>query len=879
MREPKSWRDRGLLEDEPFLSAFKARQLAAPPTRRGAGPTDEDDDARNNAIVNEIVEMKLVSLFIPFTFYKHFHRPQFDSVQAWLDFAFKPHYDFLNVWRKVKVEDPGMICLFVRFYWALSHSFSDATKILHAARKERGWTYFVDNNDTLDFTADLTKQVHPDQTSQIGDNAFQSLSKNVPCDIEFQKNLNPKEDMPDCPEREEKSSSQTCPPSLDPTSLSVTFQNEFDPSSTLPLPPDSRNTTAICDLPKKKRKGRQMSRDEHRKFNEATSDTNMLCNVSQTGNGVNDEKAKAQPSQSEDISVKADVVSNAALCAQPPLEKELGGISRGLKFNKNLSAKEVVPDCPEREGKDSSQTYPPSLDPTSLSVTPQNGPDPSSTLPIPPDSLNTTAICDLPKKKRKGRQMSPDRPRKKHRKVNKVSSDTNKLRNVPQTRSDVIDEKAKAQPSQSEDISDKVDDVSNSALCAQPPLKKVPGKIPRGLKFNKNLSTKKVVPDCPEREAKDSSQTCPPSLDPTSLSVTREIIEFHPSTLSLPPDSQNTSDLPKPRKRQTSPDTPHKKHRGISEATLDASELGGNNNLEPPPKICHIVRKKEKLSIVCKPVASSRSELTRTELDETVLSSPSNASVPKIHDPQRGVEAHPAQGKQKSRSTSQATKKTSVLAPQPNDSTCQPKQYETTSNPKKRRASNSEGHQRKRHEVPVDQEDSVPTIDQPKLVKKRGRPPNVKKGQEGSASLTVQPIPRKKMDRPPKSEVQLNTATVAPFLGHNVDTTRETPLTSFFHFPPAQAPHAVSGLQETVEGFLRHDHVPRSILDGGIKEEINPSENWVRTQEHVLVEDFILDCEAPAATQIEDRPTDIFPTQKPPLSVNPPIWAQVCDNT
>jgi hypothetical protein len=48
--------------------------------------------------------------------------------------------------------------------------------------------------------------------------------------------------------------------------------------------------------------------------------------------------------------------------------------------------------------------------------------------------------------------------------------------------------------------------------------------------------------------------------------------------------------------------------------------------------------------------------------------------VPKIHDPQRDVEAHPAQGKQKSRSNSRASTR-------PKDATCQPKQYETTNNP------------------------------------------------------------------------------------------------------------------------------------------------------------------------------------------------------
>ena len=72
MREPQTWYDKSLLEDEPFLSAFKARQLAAPPTRRSAGLAGEDDDARNSAIAKEILGMNLVSLFIPSTFYINF---------------------------------------------------------------------------------------------------------------------------------------------------------------------------------------------------------------------------------------------------------------------------------------------------------------------------------------------------------------------------------------------------------------------------------------------------------------------------------------------------------------------------------------------------------------------------------------------------------------------------------------------------------------------------------------------------------------------------------------------------------------------------------------------------------------------------------------
>ena len=72
MREPQSWFDKVLLEDEPFLSAFKARQIAGPPTRRCTGQDDDaDDDARRNAIVaKEIEGRNLVCLSVPYTYHK-----------------------------------------------------------------------------------------------------------------------------------------------------------------------------------------------------------------------------------------------------------------------------------------------------------------------------------------------------------------------------------------------------------------------------------------------------------------------------------------------------------------------------------------------------------------------------------------------------------------------------------------------------------------------------------------------------------------------------------------------------------------------------------------------------------------------------------------
>ena len=66
MREPKTWYDQDLLEDEPFLSAFKAPQIADPPACQCTEKVDDGD--RNDIIVREIEkDRKLVS----FPFHTH----------------------------------------------------------------------------------------------------------------------------------------------------------------------------------------------------------------------------------------------------------------------------------------------------------------------------------------------------------------------------------------------------------------------------------------------------------------------------------------------------------------------------------------------------------------------------------------------------------------------------------------------------------------------------------------------------------------------------------------------------------------------------------------------------------------------------------------
>lgn len=79
MRNPQTWFDKSLLEDEPFLSAFKERQLAAPPTPQIAGSAsageDHDDNTRNfmfAIIAKDLMDMKLVSLVIPYTLKSNF---------------------------------------------------------------------------------------------------------------------------------------------------------------------------------------------------------------------------------------------------------------------------------------------------------------------------------------------------------------------------------------------------------------------------------------------------------------------------------------------------------------------------------------------------------------------------------------------------------------------------------------------------------------------------------------------------------------------------------------------------------------------------------------------------------------------------------------
>lgn len=484
-----------------------------------------------------------------------------------------------------------------------------------------------------------------------------------------------------------------------------------------------------------------------------------------------------------------------------------------------------------------------------------------------------------------------------------------------QIRNDVIDEKTKAQPSQHEDISGKVDHVSNSAFRGQSLQKKVLGSLPTGLKFNK---VKKDVSGCPGREEKRFSPTYPPSLDLTSLSETRDPcrIELNSLTLLSPSDLQNTTavcDLPKTRKRRQPTSRyafPEKSKQGplhINGVAADKKAIDHTNrscNVPDDPTSNQILDKMNRrdrsaglhFSRISKPetktddspegqgtsVPQTHQLVSRSLSDHchtSTICDPSNSRKRRssnLNALERENHAVPSQEvsvgrlEQAITTSHRETKRRKVVQEEimadplkvepPNEFTIQggthpttgfpavdkslsqPMQDKMTSNPKRGRASSF---QHKRQEVPVDrdQEDSVPKTAHPNPVKKRrDRPTEVKEfEQEGSTTTTVQLVPRKKRGRPPKSQAsslsqaQLNDG-IVPCSGQVVGTKQEISISTCIPFLPYTREHS------------------------DLAEEI-----------------FTLDCVAPAATQIKDHPADIFPTQKPPLSVNPPIWAQVRD--
>ena len=742
MRKPQTWYDKGLLEDEPFLSAFKARQIAGPPSRRMA----KDNDAiRNATIVQQIKDGKLVRLSILSTYYKQLHRPQSTVVQAWLDLVFNDD----ATRRKVEVREPGMLNLFVQFYWALSWDHKSAVKILEKERKRRGYVYVLDTlklqGTSLISTADLTKL--------------------------------------------------------------------------------------------KKEKG-----------------------TPQIRNKIIDKKTKTQPPKREDISDKVGHTSNGALRGQ--LVPRAKPIPPGLKFKKTPHVKKDVPGCPEQADESLSQSCPPSLDPE-LSATR----DPcqielnSSTLP---DPQNTAAVYDL-HKTRKRRQTSPDARHLKHQKVNGSTSNTSQLYNVSNAfintqlannlaRFDIqapnfgAGDNLKLRFQASSHLQWKEDTLwPNSLMAAKPELT-----------FNK--TTLSLLPNPPMLNTYD------PQGD----------LEAH-----LPDATRKTnlsSDL-RTKGEHLSQNCPPARY-GPSKTNTRTSALPPQLNLSVSPAIHAIAPNEVSVGRAEQAIMTSHRKTKRKTVQEETMVVP-------VKDKTTAVPAHnQSRGKKGMRTKKQAPVKMesadiSMIQSETHPSTDLPSISESLAHQpkqsKRKRASSLEDHQHKRQKV--DQEASVLiTVQRDPVKKRRGRPPKVKPLQQGSVSTIQLPL-KNKTSRPPKSkslaQAQSNAEKVIPLSGKNVEIKQKPSTSTCIPFPPAQH-HDGFGSQETMGDLSHHDHIPRStLIDRSIKEElINRSERLL-AQEHALVEGATLDCVTSAT--MENHPAGMFPAQKPPLDIKPPIWAQVRD--
>jgi hypothetical protein len=905
MRVPQAWYDKGLLEDEPFLSAFKARQLANPPTRQGK----DDDLSRNRAMADEIIgDKKLVSLpFHPRN--KRLHRPQANTLQAWCDVAFQRHPDDTDK-RRVMAGEPGIAALFVQFYWTLSRDFDAAAGILQRQRKRRGYGYVLSNptqqRESLASTTDLT--TYPTQTgiSQIkndvidetkarpsqredmsvnlvdrtlgGASRGQSPPKKVPGSVprglKFSKNLNAKKDMPE--ERDKKSFSQTCPSSLDPTSLSGPYQVELN-SLTSPLPPDSQNTTAVCELPKT-RKRRQTSPDSHCVKHQTTSDTSKLCNVSNTSISSHLAKMSIKPDnqvtnfevvdnlkpQSQALSRPGDT---STLSCPPPASSS----SQSTKFKFDKTAQPLPPNAPVLSIEDSRRHMPKgnslhngtvngqSLDKRTESRDRVDGSqkklkppkNPSSNLQSKKEHLSQHCSLSVgPSLERAARygsskidtkfntsafssvmpaiHNSSDRGR--YAATNRDPRPAKRTQGPPQNNRIVADEKAI-------DANNKSCNVPNDR-CQIPDKTKKPGRY-AGLHFTKNPKPsegqgtapqipKSVLPSSSSSDQCNTSAICDPSNSRKRRSTSLDALEWENHAV---PSQEVFAEGPE-QAIMTSP-RETKRRKVVQEEIM--GEPGKDESLVPADK------------------PSRGKKGSRTNKQRPPKVEPLNGFMTQD-------ETHPAMG---------LPAINEILSHQLQDE---------TSNPKRRRASSAEDRHHQRQEIPADQEDSVLLTVQPNPAKKRrGRPPKVKEYEQGSTSITMQLAPRKKVRSKAlsSSQAQLNDGTVVPFSGQTVGMRQGTSISTCNSFTPAQQPGGVFWLQKNIEEG--HDHALRS-LDRDMKEElINLQENCWPAQEHNLTEEnFTLDCEAPV---MDDHPTDILPAQKLPLCVNPPIWAQVRDNT
>ena len=750
-------------------------------------------------------------------------------MQTWVDHAFKPHYKEAMT-RKVNAREPGILNLFVKFYWALSQDHKLATLVLDKERRRRGHKYALDiptlRGGLLVSTAELSKRkkVH---------------SKII---------------------------------------------------------------------------------------------SNMI-----------DEKTEARPPQREDISDKGDYVSNGALCGQSlPKKVKAGNVSTSPKSNKSLYTKKDVPGYPEREKTGFLQNCPPSLDSSSESSKTQDLCQiqlNSSLLPLPLDSYNMAAVRrDLPKT-RKRRHTSPDTRRVKDRQINGATSDSNdpnasitaQLANTSTKTDDQatnfraggnlkplsqaprfgwkedmsmpscsplastgsestrfkFNKEAHAQgkqisrsalgkrPRHPKDANTELVHVSNSAINGQSLNKKTESRH-RVDSSDKKIGPRRDLSSKLQRKREHLSQGCPPSMDPKSQPEVRggsskvdakvDASEFLPRV-----KGRNKYANFRFSKLQTGIDGPPK-GQGISAPRINTPVLQSSPDQCDTLMICDASSNSRKrpssgldaleggnYTIVSKEVAVGRAEREITTghretkrrkiVQEETMAEPvkDERAAVLAYEQWKGTRTE-GEGLLKVGSLdrlSQGEIHPATDLPLINESPShQLKQDETTSNLRKRRASSSEVPQYKRQEVAVNQENSVLLT-------------------EMALSLSEQ----------------------------NAEIKQETSISTCIPISPPQPPD-LFGSQETGEGRSRHDRILQS-LDRNMREEsINLPEILLLEQEHDLVQDFALGCVDPTAmlaqeegltldrvAAIKNYLIDTFPPQKPPLGVNPPIWAQVRDNT
>ncbi|KAF8973056.1 hypothetical protein BDZ97DRAFT_648952 [Flammula alnicola] len=120
MKFPKSWHDKSLLEDEPFLSAFQTFLPDGSDTGNSARMSKVKSE-----VVNAVKEMKSGNRI----------------VDTWLKYAFIPYPPGKRKGISVPV-DYKTRRLFVEFYWHLSRNEDSALKLLNQERIPRGLKAF-----------------------------------------------------------------------------------------------------------------------------------------------------------------------------------------------------------------------------------------------------------------------------------------------------------------------------------------------------------------------------------------------------------------------------------------------------------------------------------------------------------------------------------------------------------------------------------------------------------------------------------------------------------------------------------------------------------------------------------------------------------------